>query len=920
MPFPRRTHESSCLLARVALVCSVVGVARISEGGLTAQSIARTWPSVGIGPGPADLAGTGPSVHVAARELLESRRPTREMLRTLWLAGRAPLPGLSASQAARRQAETEEALEAVRSDLGRWQASLEEGLRAEGDAAWCAAARTVGALELRAFASRLADGLAPGVSERRRHAARAALHQLFAVWLDGPGDVEPFLEGEPSATAAFVERLRVQEERATARALELLALDGSRALELLDDEPPRVRERAAARIARAVTSGELERTRGFDALVARLDLEGDPQAFHALLDAVLLPLEGVGASETELESLFALFERRASRPWDSRSLSVAQALSRLAFELSHRRAERDGDPREADDPRAEEAAGAGQAAYLSRALQLIGDVLAGGLRADEERGFEDSDAIAGVLGALTAVAGQVHADEGARVVRSQETRAALLAILRDVARADATRQAAAAAFGSFVGSDDLGLLRGELERDDLPVGLALVLLRTLGERLTTRPDADDADVLAAMRRVVATCGAGDPDLRRSALELIADTRLAPLVERLEPDFLLDLLQGEEVVELRRTLVSLLRRFGGPELFPELLAMEGFDGLAAESGAFAGEFDAMLLTLADREPTRIVQAARRLGDGGDAQRLRRALDLVGTLEDDAARQLAPDQEDDVVRWAWSLYERGYALREVLDEALVARFSRLHLDVGRLESETIAKRHHLRAVLADWDGLAQAEPGAVATIEAHLTDALAAAEAVPSGAGGALEANAGLLRLLRRDRARFAAAVGRFEEAFDAYRGLVQTANEKLEVSDVRAACRAALEGEAAPDRMRFGADLLYGLVHSEPWAAEPPTVRVADVRRLQRLVEGTGDHTALERFVALFEDLPAPEVGGVDGGSTASEEETDDPQAKGGPWRGLAEDLEALRALREVSNAARAALAASGGTGGTGDAG
>ncbi len=830
----------------------------------------------------------------------EGLLPAPDAPALLWRAGRATLPGLSAAQVARRRGETDQAVGQLRGLLegergGRWRRWIAGLLDADDGAGWLPAARAVGRLELRELAAPLAPALAAGTPPERRLAARSALHLLFGTWLDSPEAAAPFLASATAAgTPLYARRLLDLEARSNERLFALVELEPARAVELLAADDPLVRVRAAERLGRALARGEakdaLEPRAALARLLEALEAEADPRPFHALLEAILLPQGGL-ASDAELERLFALFEARAAAGWDERSLSVAQALSRLVYAGSAR----------------------GEQAWLTGAFSLCERLLDEALEADRRRGFEDPDAAAAAIGALASLAARARDALASEALDGTGARRTLLAVLRDPGRAAATRQAAGAALGPFLRADDVALLDEEATRDDLPAGLVHVLLGTLRDLLAqvaggAQAAPARAAALTALEHAAIRLGSSDPDLRRSALALLADERLAPLVGGLDPAYLLRRLESEEQPDLRRGLIALVGRFGSEAMLDPLLALASFDRLAAAEGASSTELDAALEALAGGRAERVLAVARRLAaneQAAETSRLRRALALVARLAPDAARALPRTDEDAVLGWAWRLHELGVPLRGavggggVLREVL-ERPAPAELAAGASLAE--ARRTHLLAVLRAETRPAEARPAEAQAI----LDGFASARAQFEQAGATAAA-----QRARRDRARLLLDLGREREALAEYRALLRDAPAVLEVGDFERL--ASLMGDAeggAVERARVVADVLFCLVERDTWLQGGPAARLKDLGALCKAVLQAEDPQRLERFVALV-DLPvraASSAPADTGGATPTDDLSLPPAL-----RGFAQEPGALDTLGTLRAGVLDALARANGT-------
>src|SRR5262245_21630991 len=214
----------------------------------------------------------------------------------LWHAGRPPQPGLSAARVAEIEAERGRALASLRADLGRaGEARLEAWLADEDtpDELWCTAARAAAALECYDLAPLLGAALEPPASPHRTVVARDGLHALYGRWFRSPAELEPYLASvrAGAGTRLLLESNRWEEARSRERLFSELAHEPKSAVAWLADPDPEVRSGAAHVLAQVFRQQDADAERTLEALVAHLEGEYDPRAFHEGLQACLEPVE-----------------------------------------------------------------------------------------------------------------------------------------------------------------------------------------------------------------------------------------------------------------------------------------------------------------------------------------------------------------------------------------------------------------------------------------------------------------------------------------------------------------------------------------------------------------------------------------------------------------------------------------------------
>src|SRR6185503_20062149 len=95
------------------------------------------------------------------------------------------------------------------------------------------------------------------------------------------------------------------------------------------------------------------------------------------------------------------------------------------------------------------------------------------------------------------------------------------------------------------------------------------------------PAAQGPEARELVAAVATLTGVDDPDLRRRALALLAEERLAGLVQELDPALLVERLEHEASPPVRLELLRMVQRFGRPDMLAALLSIAPFDRLAAD---------------------------------------------------------------------------------------------------------------------------------------------------------------------------------------------------------------------------------------------------------------------------------------------------------------------------------------------------
>jgi len=825
-------------------------------------------------------------VHAATRVQVEqaAKAPAvAEIDRRIRYAGRPVMSGLPAVRAAARERERASAIEEIRADLEGpyshlWVTRLIEVLGStedDAEALWCASARVVGAVGRYDLAPYLVPTLAEEGPTLRRIAVQEAFHSLYGRWLSSADEVAPYLETvEPGpGTVLLLKGAAAAEAAARERLFESLSHDPLAAEVWFQDPDPLVRAGVARVLGEALPSAERDgdRERALAMIFDRIDLELEPRAFHTAVQAVARSQESSPADAPELVALRAKLRSIVVAPTDARTLSVAQAYARIPWRL-------DG---KVDD------------AHLLTGVERLGEMLARVDVADGHAGESDPDLILGVLQSVLVLCDRARGSDLEPQLRKSSARVPVFEILQDVHRDETVRAAAVNALSSFALPEDWQLLVTVLDRGDATPALSHALLGAL-PAILMQFDPDSTGTTALLDQIAHLSGASDPDLRRRALSLLADERVAPLTRQMDPGFLVIRLEREVVPDLTRTVLGLLRELGDPTMFDAVLATRRFDEIAAGVPGDITELAATLQVLADGRADESMRAATRLASvpAPDTEiiRTRSALAIVAALDEDAAAKLGPEAHRRICAWAWSLQTDGVPLEGSTPEGFVFVQRLVHLhwpesvagySASRPESAFgEPARHHLLAVATGVLVVDRVPGNTLVEAEqafAHALD-LAPGHSTPD-----------FEYLVRRDRARFRAAVGENVKALTDYRALIEV--DYLEILDLRVAVALLAKvggptqaGERAVAPEQF--DLLGRIVGRDRWFDELPLVRLRDLGNLAETALLSRDPERMRRFVDALGGLPETT------GPTP-------PAVERPLWEGLTEESEWLEELRRT---------------------
>lgn len=774
----------------------------------------------------------------------------------LWRAGRPLQPGLSAARLAEVEAERDSAVASLREELGRSGIERLADTLADAetpDEPWCVAARVAAALERYELAPLLGAALEPPASPHRTVVARAGLHALYGHWFVHASELEPYLASVKAGegTRLLLEASRWEERRSRERLLTELAHQPRSAAAWLADPDPEVRSGAARVLAQVFRRQDSDALGALEILVAHLEGEHEPRAFHEGLQACLEPLERAEVDQPSSTRLRELLLEIARTEGDPRSLSAAQALARIPWRPS----------------------GARDLGHLLTGVDVLGAMLRGLATADRRRGLNDPDPLVAVLAALRELCAQAGAAGLTRELRTGAARESLFGVLVDPLQEEAVRAAAAAALGPLARASDGPELAAVLADSSVGPSVKHALLGAL-RAILPELEAGTQGAGELLAAVAALTGASDADLRRKALVLCAEPGLEALVRGLDPSFMVERLAHEDGREALFELLKLIQRFGRPDMLAGLLALERFDALCGDP-AMLEALAAVLQRLASRSGAEAMAAALRLAAARAQEthlaRLRHALALAAALDDSAAFGLDPREHQAIAAWVWRVVGAGVALRDLAPSGLAfeLRLLDVHLPRGEASEAELGVFEHthlaalLRADLFLSGNGASAGGGAPAGAQRGGKPQVEAAFESAYGLAPTLD----LRLLVLRDRARFRAAANECVKAMSDYRRLFEApaASEGLlGIPDLRSAVellgrldepggktRSATAGEAC--------ELLRRIVARRGWRSEPASVRMQDLRDWARTAVDSGELGRLRQVEAALSDLPLTQL-------------------------------------------------------------
>ena len=785
------------------------------------------------------------------------QRPSSEEVRgVLWRSGRLLLAGLPAVRSTQRAAQSERAqarLRAALEDPGplgkHWQAEITSILQQPytgQDEIWSASARAMGRLGHRELAALIGHGLDARSFPGRVEAAREALHALFGVWFRSEAEFEPYLSAYAVGgdQKLLLQRALENERIARERLLKLFDLQPNLAIEWMDAIDPLVRIAAAGSLGsflRASALTDAEREELLASLFARLELERDPRAYHALVSALSHLTETQAFDAPAVVRLRqALVGQRAG----SNTLARAQAMARLPWRLEGELGED----------------------HIYQAVMDLGALIGSMADLDRRRGSPDPDPMIESLVALQILCDRAAGAGLGAGLRELEVRAELVELISAGYYSDAVRVAACDAFGAFMLTGDQGILQSVLLEEEGSPALRYGVLGLL-HSLLLKLDSGAENSQELIELVMLESGAEDPDLRRRALGILRDPKLKPLIQSLDPNYLVRRFVQEDVPDLALVVIGLLMEFGEPEILAACMASERFEVLAADAESLPA-LTRMCIRLAAGDAQASLEAARHLArdrsESATLARLQNALELIAALEDGAAQELDSEGHRQVCAWAWELQVQGVSLASFHKLPFLRRLARTHWPRSGPEVNAIEMdfpfdepaRKHLLAILLGIEANAlPTDDAGYAAARAEATQAYASA-AKSAGEHRGRAFGAELILEVRRDQARFLYASNQWEDALKQFSMLV--AHHALALPDLRTAIEILSTIDDGTGRAEIS-DALFELQSSAiahpTWHAEPLALRMQDLRELSTSAMENPGGAHSQSFVQMLEGLP-----------------------------------------------------------------
>lgn len=861
----------------------------LSEEGPRAASAHRLSGDAAPGVRAADVA----EVHAELEALREDRfrehallllgeRPAEAARAIVLRAGSDDPPGVSGARAERRKGRRDEGLALIREDLSRGGALTQE-LRAllalpflgvgEEDLV-AAATRVVARLELRNLTLDLAWNLRDDRPAGVREAAQLALRDLYGRWFPDREAFDaawPELEGR-DADGVYLETFRQLAERdsrllsaAIAHELELIEELG-----IFETGPPDQRALAARELVRAVRLKELPIETTRERLRERLEVEIDPIAFQAALEAELELLQGQSAGAAPVEDLRAWLSERIDVLDDEEGMAdhehlaalLAQALARLPWESG----------REISVEEAASVDGGMNSRHVLTGLSLVARVV--GLIGDTERPV-DYDRLSLAIESLRFLTDRSSLDRGERrrvlapassavVDLALETKGPLDArldaakVLDDFLRVTADQQSA----------DMTRVLALLAPGSGAPSGLRLHLLAAI-ERLI--PELGTASPYGASIQQVLTAslGAEDVDLRRRALEMLAGESLAPFVDsRIAGDgrsgMVVALLEGFETDPSPRNQeirLELLRRFApDPALALQLGRAGSFDELVSANGRGVTALIETVGDLAHPDASVVMVMARRFAASTadelrDGRKEQLALRLVTRAGPSALEAFTIEDRTAVLRWALGQRMDRTGAAPLSSELLATLISWV-AEVGGADLTEPERTWSHALFLAD---LAERQ-SAAAQPDTDPVDLVPGGEvraAFETALVGAGTEGAPSTERVRLARARYLSFTGEAEDAVLAaqdFTFLLEAValpdDVELLLDDVRKAARAYADADRPVDAAR--AELR--LIRLPAWEAGPQEEALDDLERLVDRARAIEDAAFVAEVRARLEEL------------------------------------------------------------------
>jgi len=777
----------------------------------------------------------------------------------LYLAATRPVPaGLSATRKAERIAERKAASDSLAaaldgSDGQEWRSFLEERLRYFQDEPrqWIALADLVVELRHYELAPSLAVGLEAG--QPVRSVAQDSLAQMYGKEFASHADFVAFTEGltHDAATLRLIDELCAERARARENRIALFAYDTQLAEGALSASDRLLRLGAARALAEELRNGGTRIDELAPALLARIPQEDAPEVAAVMISTLADTIEGRPTGGPVVEGLRAELAERAVVDASGLRLVLARALAQLPWP---------GADAEADDA-------------IERGAELIAGLIA--TSALEQ----DPDVTLGVLQSLNSlcVAASVTPAALERLQRT-DLKEPLLDIAFDQGEELSARVVAVGILprvAAPAGLQDLirlvALEEHLVSEPELPTSLRFAVLGALGT-FAGRADLTDADLAPLVTCLIQHAERPEADLRNLALELLGDGALAGFLEELSVQPFIDRMGVESDADVLAKLIALVRKYGTAEDLPRVLALAGFDALAARDLPPNASLAGLIQALAGADGALTFAGAERLwavdAELGLWARREAALALLAGLETETAAGLAPEQHRELAVWAHDLRGAGVDLAGAMPGG--ADFLERLVDVHLVGSSTgpgfgLGEQNFWSALfLSDLSAAREGmDRAAKEALRSNVLTKYARAEEQSKG-----HADPGFLHAVRRSRARFlvaeqpklelaeegglanglGTALADFASVFDSEH------EQLLDVGDLRSAGNMAAKLDTAPDLERavtFG----LSLISRPSWRQEPQAVRVADLEALATRALTRGEAQQLRAVQGAFAGLP-----------------------------------------------------------------
>lgn len=761
--------------------------------------------------------------------------------------------GLSATRRVERQAERADAEARLRAAMDgeqgmEWQRFLEERLRyfqdQPGD--WIALAELV--VELRRF--ELAPALATGLEAPSPiHAvAKDSLARLFGKDIETVAEFNAFVDGLElnAATIRLIDELRAERDRARANEIALFAYDVERAQAALNSSDRSLRLGAAKTLATVLRNGGVQIDTLAPALIDRVSAEEAPEIAEVMIDSLADAIEGRPAGGPVVEGLRRELAKRAGLDPGPQHLLIARALAQLPWPNR--------------DVNAEDS--------LERGATLIASFI------DGDRSEQDPDVTLGVLQALNSLCVSVSVNpEAAQRLESTELRRPLLALAFDDQEDLSARVVAVGILprvAPVTSLQDLIRLASRNSGPELPTSLRFAVLGAMG-RFAARDGVTDQELQPLVACLMSHAARPEADLRNLALELLGDGVLAMHLEGNSMERFIDRLGVEPDAEVLSKLIKLIGKYGTANDVPRLLALQGFDALAARDLAPDATLSGLIQKLADGDGSLTSSAATRLwnvdAERGLWARREAAFAMIAGLSVEEAVALSADQHRTISVWARELRGAGVSLATAMPggPAFLERLVDVHLAKSGVNEDFGQGEQNLLAALFLSDLAAARGNGEAQRLRDEVLSKFARAEELASA-----HKDARFLFAVRSARARFlVASVGTislvpgspnlagglgvalndFEFVFESEFASMLDANDLRNAGMMAAALGRGVDVERA-------AQFSLALIAKDAWNQEPFAVRLVDLQDLVSRVIQTGSLERIRQALEAFQELPA----------------------------------------------------------------